>query len=39
MLNLETYFTAGEKEVRAWTITKGMKAQQAAMDFSMIFKH
>lgn len=30
MLNLETYFTAGEKEVRAWTITKGMKAPQAA---------
>jgi ribosome-binding ATPase YchF (GTP1/OBG family) len=27
---LETYFTAGEKEVRAWTITRGMKAPQAA---------
>ena len=30
LLNLQTYFTAGEKEVRAWTITKGMKAPQAA---------
>lgn len=30
LLNLETYFTAGEKEVRAWTIRKGMVAPQAA---------
>lgn len=30
LLNLITYFTAGEKEVRAWTITKGFKAPQAA---------
>lgn len=30
LLNLYTYFTAGEKEVRAWTITKGMTAPQAA---------
>lgn len=30
LLNLSTYFTAGEKEVRAWTITKGMTAPQAA---------
>ncbi len=30
MLDLETYFTAGVKEVRAWTITKGMRAPQAA---------
>jgi ribosome-binding ATPase len=30
LLNLQTYFTAGEKEVRAWTITKGFKAPQAA---------
>lgn len=30
LLNLETYFTAGVKEVRAWTIHKGMKAPQAA---------
>ncbi|MCU0369248.1 MAG: redox-regulated ATPase YchF [Cyclobacteriaceae bacterium] len=30
MLNLITYFTAGEKEVRAWTIHRGWKAPQAA---------
>ena len=30
LLNLITYFTAGVKEVRAWTITKGMVAPQAA---------
>jgi GTP-binding protein YchF len=30
LLNLSTYFTAGVKEVRAWTITKGMVAPQAA---------
>ena len=30
LLALETYFTAGEKEVRAWTIHKGTKAPQAA---------
>ena len=30
LLNLETYFTAGEKEVRAWTYVKGAKAPQAA---------
>ena len=30
LLNLATYFTAGEKEVRAWTITRGMLAPQAA---------
>lgn len=29
-LGLITYFTAGPKEVRAWTIKKGMKAPQAA---------
>lgn len=29
-LNLMTYFTSGEKETRAWTITRGMKAPQAA---------
>ena len=29
-LGLITYFTAGPKEVRAWTITDGMKAPQAA---------
>ena len=30
LLKLETYFTAGEKEVRAWTIQKGFTAPQAA---------
>lgn len=30
LLNLITYFTAGVKEVRAWTINRGWKAPQAA---------
>jgi len=30
LLNLHTYFTAGEKEVRAWTIPVGSTAPQAA---------
>ena len=30
LLDLVTYFTAGEKEVRAWTIRKGTKAPGAA---------
>ena len=30
LLNLQTYFTAGPKEVRAWTFRKGMKAPQTA---------
>jgi ribosome-binding ATPase len=30
LLGLQTYFTAGEVEVRAWTIHKGDKAPQAA---------
>lgn len=30
LLELETYFTAGVKEVRAWTYKKGFKAPQAA---------
>lgn len=30
ILNLITYFTAGVKEVRAWTIQRGWKAPQAA---------
>ena len=29
-LGLISYFTAGEKEVRAWTVTRGDKAPQAA---------
>ena len=30
LLDLQTYFTAGEKEVRAWTIRRGYTAPQAA---------
>ncbi|AIE84177.1 redox-regulated ATPase YchF [Fimbriimonas ginsengisoli] len=30
LLGLQTYFTTGPKETRAWTITKGMTAPQAA---------
>lgn len=30
LLDLQTYFTAGEKEVRAWTIKRDTKAPQAA---------
>ncbi|PDH43113.1 MAG: redox-regulated ATPase YchF [Flavobacteriales bacterium MED-G15] len=30
LLSLHTYFTAGEKEVRAWTIPQGASAPQAA---------
>ena len=29
-MGLGTYFTAGEKEVRAWTFKRGIKAPQAA---------
>lgn len=30
LLGLQTYFTAGEKEIRAWTVPVGAKAPQAA---------
>jgi len=30
LLELETFFTAGKKEVRAWTVSKGISAPQAA---------
>jgi hypothetical protein len=30
LLGLQSYFTAGEKEVRAWTVSIGAKAPQAA---------
>ena len=30
MLNLHTYFTVGQKEVRAWTVLQGSTAPQAA---------
>jgi GTP-binding protein YchF len=32
LLNLSTYFTAGEKEVRAWTIKVGMTAPSSRCD-------
>jgi GTP-binding protein YchF len=30
LLGLQNYFTAGEKEIRAWTVSTGTKAPQAA---------
>jgi GTP-binding protein YchF len=30
LLGLQTYFTAGPKEIRAWTVRKGAKAPEAA---------
>lgn len=39
LLNLITYFTAGEKEVRAWTIKEGWKAPQAAGVIHTDFEH
>ncbi len=30
MLNLQTFFTVGPKEIRAWTIKRGMNAPQAS---------
>ena len=38
LLGLETYFTAGEKEVRAWTIKKGATAPQAAGEIHSDFE-
>lgn len=37
-LGLLTYFTAGEKEVRAWTVTRGAKAPQAAGEIHSDFE-
>jgi len=39
LLDLITYFTAGEKEVRAWTIRKGWKAPKAAGVIHSDFEH
>jgi GTP-binding protein YchF len=39
LLNLITYFTAGVQEVRAWTITNGWKAPQAAGVIHTDFEH
>jgi hypothetical protein len=38
LLDLQTYFTAGVKEVRAWTIKKGTKAPQAAGEIHSDFE-
>lgn len=38
LLGLETYFTVGIKEVRAWTIKKGTKAPQAAAEIHSDFE-
>ena len=38
LLDLITYFTAGPKETRAWTITKGTKAPQAAGEIHTDFE-
>ncbi len=39
LLGLQTYFTAGEKEVRAWTIHKGDTAPRAAGVIHTDFEH
>jgi len=38
LLNLQTYFTAGVKEVRAWTIKKGSTAPKAAAEIHTDFE-
>ena len=38
LLDLETYFTGGPKEVRAWTINKGSTAPQAASEIHTDFE-
>jgi len=39
VLGLITFLTAGEKEVRAWTVTRGSKAPQAAGEIHTDFEH
>jgi len=39
LLGLATYFTAGPKEVRAWTFKKGMKAPECAGIIHSDFEH
>ena len=39
LLGLQTYFTAGPKEVRAWTVRKGSTAPQAAGVIHSDFEH
>lgn len=38
LLNLETYFTCGVQEVRAWTFLKGSKAPQCAAEIHTDFE-
>ena len=39
LLNLMTYFTAGPKETRAWTVPKGSTAPRAAREIHTDFEH
>jgi ribosome-binding ATPase YchF (GTP1/OBG family) len=39
LLGLQTYFTAGVKEVRAWTVHRGATAPQAAGVIHTDFEH
>ena len=39
LLGLQTYFTAGPKEVRAWTVRRGATAPQAAGVIHTDFEH
>jgi len=39
LLHLVTFFTAGPKETRAWTVTRGTKAPQAAGVIHTDFEH
>ena len=39
LLHLVTFFTAGPKEARAWTVTRGAKAPQAAGVIHTDFEH
>jgi ribosome-binding ATPase len=38
LLDLVTFFTAGPKEIRAWTIRRGMRAPQAAAEIHTDFE-
>jgi ribosome-binding ATPase YchF (GTP1/OBG family) len=38
LLDLQTFFTAGPKEARAWTVAKGAKAPQAAGEIHTDFE-
>jgi hypothetical protein len=39
LLGLLTFFTVGPKETRAWTVTKGSRAPQAAGAIHTDFEH